>query len=67
MKNKIFGFILCAGLLSGCATHKVTQKEELCAQAQRQNTINQVTPEVNASVLIGPKKTQLDDAIKQNC
>lgn len=67
MKNKIFGFLLCAALLSGCAMHKVTLKEELCAQAQRQNTINQVTPEVNASVLVGPKKTQLDDAIKQNC
>jgi hypothetical protein len=47
--------------------HKVTNKEQLCEQAQRQYSLNQSTPQVNAANLIGVKKTQLNDTIKQDC
>lgn len=67
MNSKILGIICCTLALTACTLHKTTEKEQLCAQAQREASLNQATPQVNISNTIGLKKTKIDDAIKQNC
>lgn len=67
MNSKILGIICLALALSACTLHKVTEKQQLCAQAAREASLNQATPQMNASSMIGLKKTKVDEAIKQNC
>jgi hypothetical protein len=68
MNGKILGIIFFCGLaLSACTIHKVTDKQQLCDQASREASLNQSTPQINASSMIGLKKTKVDEAIKQNC
>jgi len=67
MNSKILSIICCSLALSACTLHKTTDKEQLCAQASREASLNTATPQLNASSMIGLKKTKIDEAIKQNC
>ena len=67
MKIKLASIILCLLTLNACTLHKVINKQQLCAQAQREQTLNQTSIGVRSVDLSNTKSKALEATIQQNC
>jgi hypothetical protein len=58
---------LCILSLSACTLHKVTDKQQLCDQAKRQEVLNNSSPSIDSYYLTNAQKSKLDQQVKDNC
>lgn len=67
MKLKIGALLVATIALSACTMHKVTDKQQICNQAKRQQTLNQLTPGFDAHNITPGQQQQLEQSIQANC
>jgi hypothetical protein len=67
MNIKQAGVILCLLTLNACTLHKVTNKQQICMQAQREQTLNQTSAGTHPINLSDTKTKALQETIQQNC
>ena len=67
MKIKLASIILCLLTLNACTLHPATNKQQLCEQAKRQQTLNQTSVSLHPIDLNNTQSKTLEDTIQQNC
>ncbi len=60
--------ILCGVIgLNACTLHKVTNQQQLCDQAKRQQVFNATNPSFDANYLTSAQKKALSTSEQTNC